>query len=220
MTGSERTTIRAGVPRLTALAFVLISPALGVSGRPAIVFGAEPPLEPVEQGGQDANPLAAPARMQPLDLRLPLGFDRVYRVVEPGRSPLNQRYARSSGALTAVFPRSQYTPTRDGVVPEIPAGTVFYIGDLPEDVFSSPPPGVRRGPTYLDLSARAAPPAGEASTDAGRAARDGALGRSADRVVRRDPIERPSPESIMTDDGFRVARVCELIDRAASASAR
>lgn len=171
---------------------------------------AEPPLEPVPQGTVDANPLAAPANIQPLDLRLPLGFDRVFRVVEPGRSMLNQRYARSSGAITAVFPRSQYTPTRDGVIPEIPAGTIFYIGGLPDDPFSSPPPAIRRGPTYVDRSVRAVPSAAEPVVSPRES-----LPRSGDRVVRREMVERPAPVSVMTDEGFRQTRVCELIDRAA-----
>lgn len=190
-----------------AIALLTAFGAIGMAPR------AEPPLEPVQQGTVDANPLAAPASVQPLDLRLPLGFDRVYRVVEPGRSMLNQRYARSSGALTAVFPRSQYTPTRDGVVPEIPAGTVFYIGGLPDDFFSTPPPAIRRGPTYIDRAVRAVPSNAEPA-DLLREK----LVRSADRATRRDVIERPTPASIMTDEGFRQARVCGLIEAAASRS--
>lgn len=190
-----------------AIALFAVSGAIGMSPF------AEPPLEPVQQGTVDANPLAAPANVQPLDLRLPLGFDRVYRVVEPGRSMLNQRYARSSGALTAVFPRSQYTPTRDGVVPEIPAGTIFYIGGLPDDIFSTPPPAIRRGPTYIDRAARAVP----SNAEPADLPREN-VARSADRVTRRDVIERPTPASIMTDEGFRQARVGELIDAAAKRS--
>lgn len=195
------------VSRLCAGAAALVSVigATGLSSAPR----REPPLEPVQQGTIDANPLAAPASVQPLDLRLPLGFDRVYRVVEPGRSMLNQRYARSSGAITAVFPRSQYTPTRDGVVPEIPAGTIFYIGGLPDDFFSSPPPAIRRGPTYIDRAVRAVPSHAEPAD----APRENPA-RSADRTTRRELIERPVPLSIMTDEGFRQARIGELIDLA------
>lgn len=198
--------------RNAAAGVVTIVAALGGLGfSPAL--RAEPPLEPVTQGTSDANPLAAPANIQPLDLRLPLGFDRVFRVVEPGRSMLNQRYARSSGAITAVFPRSQYTPTRDGVIPEIPAGTIFYIGGLPDDPFSSPPPEIRPGPTYVDRSVRTVPNAAEPVAPSRKT-----LPRSADRVARRELIERPGPVSIMTDEGFRQARACELIDRAAKVS--
>lgn len=167
----------------------------------------EPPLQPVEQGVEDVNPLAAPSRLQPLDLRLPLGFDRVYRVVEPWRSQMDQRFARSSGALTAVFPRSQYTPTRNGTIPEIPAGTVFYIGGLPGDTFSSPPPSIRRSPTYVDLSVR-----GAMTPDAGAVP-------VPDRSVDREPRTRRQLPSIMSDEPYRRTRVCELIDRAASGSA-
>jgi len=184
--------------------------ALSASGMKSVPL-REPPLEPVQQGTVDANPLAAPANVQPLDLRLPLGFDRVYRVVEPGRSMLNQRYARSSGALTAVFPRSQYTPTRDGVIPEIPAGTIFYIGGLPDDIFSSPPPAIRRGPNYVDRAVRAVPSNAEPADQP----REG-VARSADRTTRRELIERPAPSSIMTDEGYRQVRIGELIDRAAA----
>lgn len=193
-------------------ALTRVLPALVLSAVGAAAMG-EPPLEPIEQGTTDANPLAAPARVQPLDLRLPLGFDRIYRVVEPGRSAMNQRYARSSGAITAVFPRSQYTPTRDGVIPEIPAGTVFYLGGLPDDIFSSPPPAIRRGPTYVDRAARAAP-------DAAKPVNSGIVPnvpRSADRTLQREPPERPSPACIMSDEGFRRARIAELIDLAAAA---
>lgn len=195
---------------VVAGAITLVAPMGAIGMIPAPL--REPPLEPVQQGTIDANPLAAPSNVQPLDLRLPLGFDRVYRVVEPGRSMLNQRYARSSGALTAVFPRSQYTPTRDGVVPEIPAGTVFYIGGLPDDIFSSPPPSIRRGPTYVDRAVRAVPGNAQPADLPGER-----TSRSADRVTQRDVIERPVPVSIMTDEAYRQARIGELIERASGA---
>lgn len=196
---------------LVAVATEIVS-AMGAIGMTSAPFG-EPPLEPVQQGTVDANPLAAPASVQPLDLRLPSGFDRVFHVVEPWRSSLNQRYARSSGALTAVFPRSQYTPTRDGVVPEIPAGTVFYIGGLPDNPLTSPPPAIRRGPTYVDRSVRAVPSNAGPADDP----RD-LLARSADRASRREVVERPAPASIMTDEGYRQARIGELIDHAAASA--
>lgn len=192
-----------------AITLVSVMGAIGMAPAPL----REPPLEPVQQGTVDANPLAAPASVQPLDLRLPLGFDRVYRVVEPGRSMLNQRYARSSGAITAVFPRSQYTPTRDGVVPEIPAGTIFYIGGLPDDFFSSPPPAIRRGPTYIDRAVRAVP----SNAEPANVPREG-VSRSADRTTRRELIERPAPLSIMTDEGYRQAKIGELIEQAAKST--
>jgi hypothetical protein len=196
---------------IASRALTLALSSLVLSIIPLAAMG-EPPLEPIEQGTTDANPLAAPARVQPLDLRLPLGFDRIYRVVEPGRSSMNQRYARSSGAITAVFPRSQYTPTRDGVIPEIPAGTVFYIGGLPDDIFSSPPPAIRRGPTYVDRAVRATPDFAKPVDS--RIAPN--VPRSADRTLPREPRERPSPACIMSDEGFRQARIAELIDRAAA----
>lgn len=206
---NRRMPVRGTGPAAGAIGPLVVLCALGLASSPSF----EPPLQPVPQGTVDANPLAAPANVQPLDLRLPLGFDRVFRVMEPGRSMLNQRYARSSGAITAVFPRSQYAPTRDGVIPEIPAGTIFYIGGLPDDLFSSPPPAIRRGPTYVDRSVRAVPSAAESAASPAETP-----ARSGDRVARREIVERPAPVSIMTDEGFRQARVCELIDRAAKGS--
>jgi hypothetical protein len=65
-----------------------------------------------------------------------------------------ERYlTRSSGAINAVFPRSSYVPTQSGFVPEIPAGTIFYIGD-PVETLRGPSPG-SQGPTAVSTPASA-----------------------------------------------------------------
>ena len=125
------------------------------------IAGAQPAnwraLQPIEPGVADLNPLSASARFLPVDLRQPTGFERVFRV--PGSSrgvrtlaapSSDDRFARVSGALTAVFPRSDYFATKQGVRPGIPVNTIFYIGDSP--LSALPAPTIPH-----ELSANAAP---------------------------------------------------------------
>ena len=78
-----------------------------------------PRLDIVDAGREDVGPLATSLRADPVDQRLPTGFDRVYRV--PGSESL---LMRGNGALFAVFEESVYR--RSGAV--LPPGTVFHIG--------------------------------------------------------------------------------------------
>lgn len=93
----------------------------------------------IDAGRADRGPLATSARRVPIDLRVPLSFDRVYRVPGsttgvqvPGAAAGEELYARISGGLTAVFPRSEYVATKRGTAAIIPPGTIFYIGALPK----------------------------------------------------------------------------------------
>lgn len=102
-----------------------------------------PPWQPgrkIEPGSEDAAPLKI-QRLEPrIDLRVPTGFDGVYQINKadifgrpqiPG-APGDSLYMRMDGGLMAVFPRSVYRETsRGGLVPQIPPGTVFYLGGLP-----------------------------------------------------------------------------------------
>src|SRR5437868_2854803 len=85
--------------------------------------GAQPDnrLRQVQAGTSDANPLAASSRALPADLRLPIGFDKVYKLesASRGRSLGGDLYARRSGGITAVFPRSQYEETSQGLMPDV-----------------------------------------------------------------------------------------------------
>jgi hypothetical protein len=65
--------------------------------------------------------------MQP-DLRLPLGFQRVYAI--PGDSA---HFVRGSGAIFAVFPRGTYRRAIEGGSPTLPPSTVFQFGDPTRD---------------------------------------------------------------------------------------
>jgi hypothetical protein len=77
------------------------------------------PLVLVDQGREDVGALGTSLRMEGVDMRLPAGFQRVYRV--PGRDDL---LMRGNGALFAIFPESVYRATRNGRVAVAPPGTV------------------------------------------------------------------------------------------------
>ena len=80
-------------------------------------------LEPVEQTVADRGPLSTSLRWVQYGLREPYGFTQLYQL------PIGeQNYVRRNAGLWAVFPRSLYITTSNGVSPSIPAGTVYYIG--------------------------------------------------------------------------------------------
>jgi len=94
------------------------SPIRPVTGT-AAAGPTRPRLDIVDAGREDIGPLATSLRADPVDQRLPTGFDRVYRV--PGSDSL---LMRGNGALFAVFEESVYR--RSGAA--LPPGTVFHIG--------------------------------------------------------------------------------------------
>jgi hypothetical protein len=80
-------------------------------------------LEFVDAGIADVGPIARSFRLEAEDLRLPTGFQRVYRV--PGS---DDRLMRGNGALFAVFPTSVYRQSARGDVPVAPASVVYHFG--------------------------------------------------------------------------------------------
>lgn len=76
----------------------------------------------LEPGVEDVGALSASLRVARADLREAADFERVYRI-EGGKM------MRRDGALTAVFNESEYVPSRTGMVPVVPAGTMWVIGD-------------------------------------------------------------------------------------------
>lgn len=82
-----------------------------------------PKLEVVDQGVEDRGGIEKSFRVMPLDLRVPSGFQQVYRV--PGSDDL---LMRGNGALFAVFPRSLYRRTAVGNLPVVPADVHYSIG--------------------------------------------------------------------------------------------
>lgn len=108
----------------------------------------------VQQGVADAGPLHVDLRVQPVELRAPMDYDSVYRGTAPnGYGGTTEYFARISGAVTAVFPQSVYIDTAEGVRSAVvPPGTVYYIGELPDDLLGEAPAPVRipqRQPTPL-----------------------------------------------------------------------
>ncbi len=116
-------------------------------------------LRRVESGVADAGPLSTSQRVLPVDLRAPTGFEGVYEFDRAGPwGTTETMFMRTSGGLSAVFPRSVYVPAPGGLVPEIPAGTVFVIGS-PWASWGADRGrrGAPRSPLAVDMSVRQAP---------------------------------------------------------------
>ena len=174
---------------------------LGAPGASAQVRG-NPRLTPVEEAVADTGPLSASERLMPQDLRVPASFDRVYRL-----SGKAGQFARVNGAITAVFPRSQYVVTSSGAVPEIPPGTTFYIGGLPEGLATPPELRTVNAPNFAGESAREVPRAKSANTYMPPALPSSlAISAMAHRT-----------ETMFNDDLFRRMRVGDLLNQAAEA---
>lgn len=157
----------------------------------------------IQPGVADVEPNARSLLVQPVDLRSSVGFDILYQGT--WSDPIlgtRDVFARRQGALTAVFPRSSYVRTEAGIVPEIPAGTIFYIGD--------PPPTLESLRKRLDLDA----------TTNGR--RDLRLETSMPQEHRppeltTETLDLTNDMSIWRDESYRQARVSRLIRAAAQA---
>lgn len=98
--------------------------SFGVSGASAMAQSTNLTLfQRVDGGRADTGPLSTSIIRLPEDLRVPTGFEYVYRNPRDEGSLI-----RVSGGLIAEFPRSQYDTGRGGLVPVVPPGTVFRIG--------------------------------------------------------------------------------------------
>lgn len=173
--------------------FVILG-ALLVLPSPA---GAQPEFERIEQGVADVDLLRRSLRVSPwAEMRRPENFEAVYRL--SGADAFgggDGMFYRFDGALTAAFPRSVYAESASGgLIPQVPAGTIFYIGLPPALTAPAAPP---RPPAYnrLDFSASLAPDSGAAPPS-----------------PRPDPLP---PRSIWSNEAYRRARLSALINRAA-----
>jgi hypothetical protein len=147
-------------------------------------------LRSVEAGVGDVGPLSTSTRELRVDLRQPANFDRVYAL--PTRNGVGGRtpggFVRFDSGIAAVFPRSEYTPTPWGPVADIPAGTTFYIGRLPDSMLQAgaqarSTPSVLRIDHGIDRSVRT-----QATTDARSA-------KAQTRVDTRAVPDRPAAPS-------------------------
>lgn len=130
--------------------------------RPLGSPGFSSTLQTVDPRHDDVGPLALSLRDLQPDLRQPTGFEKVYRIGQ--RSPNgDDRFARVSGALAAVFSRSEYTRVqrRNGgsaIRVDVPAGTIYYIGGIPAQRnwgFNADPDAVRASASSAGIDSRA-----------------------------------------------------------------
>ena len=180
--------------------------------------GAPDRLRRIDQGIADADLLAVSLRVMAPDLRAPAGFWQLYEDTEnPGT------YVRVNGATYAVMPYTEYALDKDdNIITRIPAGTVFYLGGLPEPIIEpnddpSAPRGVSRPrgmtirraiPAQDILLARLAAPAGVRAID------DEIARASAQRQMGTRAIEPPTGTGDLSDEAVRSARLQEIAVRA------
>jgi hypothetical protein len=184
---------RMGSNRVIAVAAAALAMP-GAAGAQLLPNAKITPLKRVEPAVGDQGPMSTPGRMAPVDLRVNQGFEDVYSFDQTDEfGHMQTYYARRDGALIAVFPKAAYAESDKGLLAEIPAGTIWMLGDLSERAAK---PGVARAYNALDLSAAA---------DEARPAREPATPRPYDRPV----------ASIWTSDEYRKQRLATLMGRVA-----
>lgn len=179
--------------------------------------------QPIEQGVADVDPLRRSFRVISPDLRLDVGFEGLYRLDEAdAASP----FYRRAGGLYAVFPQSVYFETRQGVIAEIPPGTVFHFGK-PEPAMApgdALPPGaslsidrIRMNETsgLRQLSRLSPSPLMQPRLDRAAPATD-------ERNKHEAPAERsdapltPREPGVMSDEAYRARRLAQIAARHAA----
>ncbi len=190
----------------TAFATALLSAATGQpagSGRGPVRGGEPAGLVPVDPNTSDASPLGLSFRQLRLDFRRPTDFDRVYRLTGIDGKP---KFARISGGLAAVFPRSRYVQINEqgDSVAVVPADTRWIIGSLApvQEAIPSLVPAWNR----VDRLA---------SSGVARVS-DLRVDRARWDVGTLSPGLSSAP-TMLTDDRFRGRRVADLLMRAAGA---
>lgn len=199
-----------------------------------------PTLTRVEQNVADVDPLGVSFRQLSTDLRQPTGFRDVFRIDNANLDGPRYGYsnpshatmlARVDGAVTAVFPQSVYMPTRKGSVAMIPPGTIFYIGGLPSDSFSSfdePPPSETRVDSRVDLRAVGVFADTMSMQHGAIVTQQGPAPQPTSKVqpLASPPLHQgngqeatPSP-GIMTDESIRRSEVRRLLKQAAAMDGR
>lgn len=201
-------------------------------------------LIPVTANTQDASSASTSLSTEPLDLRQPMRFDRVFALSrEPGdlkggtllnfggsrvaasSVPLDtsktQWFARVDGGILALFPRSVYTETSQGTMAEVPAGTVFAIGHPPahylsEEAKALPTPSLQDVLDSRPIAARAGQNAQGARPVLSRSADGASDGATSDEAK---GAMVPLPTSVFRNDEYRAKRVRGLLLQAASGAA-
>jgi hypothetical protein len=187
----------------------------------------------VEQTIADVDPLRTSIRSLQTDLRHPTDFRDVFQirgsaheaghwgVANPTGGDL---FARVHGAVTAVFPQSIYVAAeKGGVIPLVPPGTVFFIGDLPWERFGAGPmllPSPDRVDSRVDMRAGAPSAPLQATEIENPVPTIPTIGDGSSRGADESKADRPAAPpphsaSIMTDERLRRRTVRDLIMKAA-----
>ncbi len=153
---------------------------------------------PLDQGFEDIGPAGASLRSVQIDPRSPVGFEQVYRT--PDGSLMRQ-----DGGIRAIFPRSVYQVGADGLIPEIPAGTIFHIGADDPSGLAQQLDGSPQSSNGIDLRL-------ERRVSATRI--DGR--RDESTVQNRREPERP-PATLFSSESYRRARLATLLAKAGDA---
>ena len=110
-------------------------------------------LRPVDQAVADRGPLDGGLRSVEFGLQMPSGYRQVF--MRPGGG-----FMRADGGLVATFPQSIYVSTQQGILPDVPASTVFVIGGVPMGaepghgrILPLNPLDLGAGPTSIDATA-------------------------------------------------------------------
>lgn len=207
---------------LAPLAILLTS--AGALAQPAAERLQVTDLERVEGRVGDRNVLSSPGRVMPAQMAVPIGFEGVYRIPLTADTPYAGWFARASGGVIAAFPASEYRFDKDiGVIPDIPSGTVYFMGGIPvrERVSvndSARPLSARPIVTAvsglqsarLNMSVPPARPGDRVVLPSQRAGAQTAAPSPAERAAQRT-------ERLILDDGYRAQRVSRLLQRAAGA---
>jgi len=105
--------------------------SIGIISIAAVVVQQDDPVEliPVEGGVADRGSLSDSLRSMQVDLRQNQSFEKLYKV-----NGSEDVYVRQAGGLRAVFKNPVYIDTQTGAIPIVPAGTVYCIGEVTQDV--------------------------------------------------------------------------------------
>jgi hypothetical protein len=120
----HRTMPAASARRLATL-FAFAAAAIGGIAKAQVLY-----LEPIDAGSEDVNSLRISLHEPRADLRVPVDFERVYRVRGDSKllgSGTEEMYARVSNGLVAMFPKSTYVAS-SARYPTLPPGTIWLLG--------------------------------------------------------------------------------------------
>jgi len=171
-------------------------------------------MKPVDGGVADMGPLSGPGRSLSPGLRQPSGFDRVYEVEIDGK----KYFARQNGSTVAVFPRSAYSRVDGRLTTLVPAGTVFYLGGLPDNARPVSPEEFAANYAGGKPQNLAMPVKSQDNRVDLSAAAESAQGQSKKRPLSLDVPA--SSGSLWDSESYRVLRTSQLIDAALAAKAR